>query len=175
MDKGIDKLIKMMRAQEGLFGSVELTPDDAAELIAALEQTQQKASVYDMLREDYSLSGSLADFVDRQATRITYLEKTLRGTEETLIAASDKIAELESAPNGMMQLSNELAEMKRSGKWVARSAHMPDPNDKRRVCVYTPNIADDIRYRLVPASLFKAVCSDATHWHYIEPPVEGGE
>ena len=82
---------------------------------------------------------------------------------------------LQSAPNGMMQLSNELAEMKLIGKWVARSAHMPDPNDKRRVCVYTPNIADDIRYRLVPASLFKAVCSDATHWHYIEPPVEGGE
>lgn len=44
MNKGIDEIIKMMRAQEGLWGSVELTPDDAAELIAALEQTQAQSS-----------------------------------------------------------------------------------------------------------------------------------
>lgn len=35
---------------------------------------QQKAEVYDMLREDYGIKGSLADFVDWQAKRITELE-----------------------------------------------------------------------------------------------------
>lgn len=59
--------------------------------------------------------------------------------------------------------------------WVKRSEQMPSPTDPRRVCVFTQNPAVDIRYRLVPANLFKAVCTDATHWHYVDDPVEGGE
>nr|DAH52775.1 MAG TPA: RNA polymerase II subunit [Caudoviricetes sp.] len=35
---------------------------------------QQKAEVYDMLREDYELDGGLVDFVDWQAKRIKELE-----------------------------------------------------------------------------------------------------
>ncbi|CNL23068.1 phage-like protein [Yersinia enterocolitica] len=57
--------------------------------------------------------------------------------------------------------------------WIKRSDQMPDPNQKRRVCVFTPSSAADLRYRLVPANLFKAVCSSATHWHYVNDPVEG--
>ncbi|EKY1962322.1 hypothetical protein RA241_003712 [Cronobacter sakazakii] len=30
---------------------------------------------------------------------------------------------------------------------------------------------EDMRYRFVPASLLKTVCSDATHWFYMLPPV----
>ncbi|EOD4075128.1 hypothetical protein ACJQ68_004165 [Yersinia enterocolitica] len=56
--------------------------------------------------------------------------------------------------------------------WIKRSDQMPDPNQKRRVCVFTPSSAADLRYRLVPANLFKAVCSSATHWHYVNDPVE---
>ncbi|MFQ6284471.1 hypothetical protein ACLMPM_03565 [Yersinia enterocolitica] len=57
--------------------------------------------------------------------------------------------------------------------WVKRSDQMPDPSQQRRVCVFTPNDAADLRYRLVPANLFKAVCTSATLWHYVNDPVEG--
>lgn len=57
--------------------------------------------------------------------------------------------------------------------WIKCSDQMPDPNRQRRVCVFTPHHAADLRYRLVPANLFKAVCSSATHWHYVNDPVEG--
>ena len=48
-----------------------------AELVEALEKTQAKADVYDMLRDDYGLREKgvgLADFVDWQANRIAELE-----------------------------------------------------------------------------------------------------
>ena len=54
--------------------------------------------------------------------------------------------------------------------WVACSERMPDTASEKRVCVYTPTTHVDMRYRFVPASLFKAVCSSATHWYYMEPP-----
>lgn len=69
----------------------------------------------------------------------------------------------------------EAAEARLLVPWIQRSEKMPDPKDKRRVCVFTPNPVADLRYRLVPANLFKAVCSSATHWHYVDDPVEGGE
>lgn len=58
------------------------------------------------------------------------------------------------------------------GKWIPVSERKPDPKSEQRVCAYTPTPHEDIRYRFVPASLFKAVCSDATHWHYMEPPAD---
>lgn len=58
--------------------------------------------------------------------------------------------------------------------WIPVSERMPDPKSELRVCVYTPNPHEDIRYRFVPASLFKAVCRDATHWHYMSAPKEVG-
>lgn len=54
--------------------------------------------------------------------------------------------------------------------WIPVSEHLPDPKSEQRVCVYTPTPHEDMRYRFVPASLFRAVCSDATHWYYMEPP-----
>ena len=54
--------------------------------------------------------------------------------------------------------------------WIPVSERMPEPNSEQRVCVYTPSPHDDMRYRFVPASLFKTVCKDATHWHYMKPP-----
>ena len=58
--------------------------------------------------------------------------------------------------------------------WIPVSERMPDPKSELRVCVYTPTPHEDIRYRFVPASLFKAVCRDATHWHYMSAPKEVG-
>lgn len=45
---------------------------DAAENRSA--ELSQKADIYDMLRQDYELHGSLVDFVDWQAKRIAELE-----------------------------------------------------------------------------------------------------
>lgn len=39
-----------------------------------IAELSQKADIYDMLRQDYGLQGSLVDFVDWQAKRITELE-----------------------------------------------------------------------------------------------------
>ena len=58
--------------------------------------------------------------------------------------------------------------------WIPVSERMPDPKSELRVCVYTPTPHEDIRYRFVPASLFKAVCRDATHWQYMSAPKEVG-
>ena len=54
--------------------------------------------------------------------------------------------------------------------WIPVSERMPEPESERRVCVYTPTPHEDMRYRFVAASLFKVVCRDATHWHYMTPP-----
>ncbi|MHA1068446.1 DUF551 domain-containing protein [Enterobacter ludwigii] len=54
--------------------------------------------------------------------------------------------------------------------WVACSERMPDPDSEFRVCAYTPTPHEDVRFRFVPASLFKSVCRDATHWQYMLPP-----
>lgn len=40
-----------------------------------ISELEQKAEIYDMLRTDYELEGSLVDFVDWQAKRIEMLEK----------------------------------------------------------------------------------------------------
>lgn len=45
---------------------------EAAEKLIA--ELSQKADIYDMLRQDYGLQGSLVDFVDWQAKRIAELE-----------------------------------------------------------------------------------------------------
>ncbi|EDJ7306030.1 hypothetical protein M8D79_004225 [Salmonella enterica] len=55
--------------------------------------------------------------------------------------------------------------------WISRAKQMPDPTSEKRVCAFTPTERDDLRYRFVPASLFKIVCSDATHWFYMLPPL----
>lgn len=55
--------------------------------------------------------------------------------------------------------------------WISRFEKMPDPSSEKRVCAFTPTNHDDMRYRFVPASLFKTVCKDATHWRYMVPPV----
>lgn len=54
--------------------------------------------------------------------------------------------------------------------WIDRNDSMPDPDSKKRVLVFTPTQHEDMRYRLVPASLFKGVCRDGTHWTYVDDP-----
>lgn len=57
-------------------------------------------------------------------------------------------------------------------EWLKCSERMPDPESKKRVCVYTPSPHEDLRYRFVAASLFKPVCREASHWHYMTEPTD---
>ena len=57
-------------------------------------------------------------------------------------------------------------------QWIDKKESMPDTNSKKRVLVFTPTQHEDMRYRLVPSSLFKAVCRDGTHWMYVDDPKE---
>lgn len=87
-------------------------------------------------------------------------------------------AELEMMANGNNPVANayrELLEFRRNSPvtpdvWIPVSVRMPDPKSEARVCVYTPTPHEDLRYRFVPASLFKTVCRDASHWRYMTAP-----
>ena len=63
---------------------------------------EQKAEVYDMLREDYELEGGLVEFVDWQAKRIKELEAEnarLRQQRDAANAQLDfLIEEMKKAP-----------------------------------------------------------------------------
>ncbi|HBS6307858.1 TPA: hypothetical protein MAM15_002642 [Klebsiella pneumoniae] len=69
-----------------------LSPAETMELVEALEKTQAKADIYDMLRDDYGLREKgvgLADFVDWQAKRIAELEsRTVKLPEPFKLAKS---------------------------------------------------------------------------------------
>lgn len=68
------------------------------ELVKALEAAEkriaelsQKADIYDMLRQDYELHGSLVDFVDWQAKRIAELEASHGNLREAVAGIHNTI------------------------------------------------------------------------------------
>lgn len=63
-----------------------LSPAETIELVEALEKAQTKNEL---------VTGGIA-IAEKLRERIAYLEKRLRGTEESLIASTDMVAELES-------------------------------------------------------------------------------
>lgn len=54
--------------------------------------------------------------------------------------------------------------------WIKCSESMPEEVSEQRVCAFTPSPHVDVRFRLVPAAMFKQVCRDATHWKYMAAP-----
>ncbi|EBD9024095.1 hypothetical protein DAC68_15910 [Salmonella enterica] len=64
----------------------------------------------------------------------------------------------------------EIKQPSSNSGWIPVSERLPNPKSELRVCVYTPTPHEDMRFRFVPASLFKAVCRDATHWKYMHQP-----
>ncbi|TNV14948.1 ead/Ea22-like family protein [Buttiauxella sp. B2] len=66
-------------------------PVNVQTLIAALEQSQAEREEF---RKRLKLERSILEDADK---RIAELEKSLRGTEESLVAAVDQIAELETS------------------------------------------------------------------------------
>ncbi|TDX14591.1 Ead/Ea22-like protein [Buttiauxella sp. BIGb0552] len=93
-------------------------PKNVLALIAALERAQRANAAQDT-------------HINQQADRIESLESKNAGLGKSLASAHKHIAELEAAPNGMMQLSNELAEMKRKCvELTVWYGAMPESNGK---------------------------------------------
>ncbi|EKN3953015.1 hypothetical protein NUF55_003855 [Yersinia enterocolitica] len=125
-------------------------PSEILALIAQLEAAQKE-------RDEFRLAFQQ----NEQAKQELFAQKDL------LITANLNISRRAEKAEAELSAANE------KHGWIKRSDQMPDPNQQRRVCVFTPSSAADLRYRLVPANLFKAVCSSSTHWHYVNDPVEG--
>ncbi|MFP2504476.1 hypothetical protein [Buttiauxella gaviniae] len=117
MDKGIEALIadlktaakeskelsSIARYKKGIDAKAKFdalaTEENVLALIAALEQShKEKSHLEYRLKnvQDAFLAGD--ERALRAERRVSELEKTLRGTEENLIAAVDQVAELESQP-----------------------------------------------------------------------------
>ncbi|EFM6528058.1 ead/Ea22-like family protein [Escherichia coli] len=122
-------------------------------------------------------SGFDEDFQMEQQANAEFIAAANPATVLALLGeletAKKRIAELEAEPVSQAYKLNEL-----SGNspvtpdgWISRFEEMPDPSSEKRVCAFTPTNHEDMRYRFVPASLFKTVCRDATHWFYMLPPV----
>ncbi|EPE5151576.1 hypothetical protein ACVQFJ_004114 [Yersinia enterocolitica] len=136
------------------FGDFPLISREQS-LIAQLEAAQKER---DALREVHIGAGS-----NTRAAADIYFQLV----EELQVPAGGSLVGV------IDNLKAELSAANEKHGWINCSDQMPDPNQQRRVCVFTPSSAADLRYRLVPANLFKAVCSSSTHWHYVNDPVEG--
>ncbi|MGX5107219.1 DUF3850 domain-containing protein [Enterobacter cloacae] len=145
---------------------------------APVEDTeiQRKASTHDAICEKYNVD-SLSDFVDWQRNHIAELEAAPPapvGDGETAVmpdfsgyALTQRECYQAGKKAGLAEAGNYPVA---HDGWVACSERMPDPDSKFRICAYTPTSHEDVRFRFVPASLFKSVCRDATHWQYMLPP-----
>ncbi|MCK6733048.1 hypothetical protein L8T14_07255 [Enterobacter bugandensis] len=81
----LDELEAVQKTSAARLGAIDTTHkmfqrerdrSEAAEKLIA--ELSQKADIYDMLRQDYDLQGSLVDFVDWQAKRIAELSHHLQ-------------------------------------------------------------------------------------------------
>lgn len=124
-------LIAKIKKQLENFDTVVLKEDEANALVEALEKAQQKADVYNMLREDCNLRGKgigLANFVDWQAKRIAELEfirtsadKVQREFADELGCAGDNESILQAIEDLKVQSSTAL-ELKQAA--LADNAHL---------------------------------------------------
>lgn len=134
-----------------------VVPDESYQQLSELYHAQEKR----LFKIAQRIKGSAFDKYSHSPSQaIDVLECAIFGEDEACRAAM-----LAAAPQS---IGSDPATV--PGKWIPVSEHLPDPKSEQRVCVYTPTPHEDMRYRFVPASLFRAVCSDATHWYYMEPP-----
>lgn len=55
-------------------------------------------------------------------------------------------------------------------EWIKVEDRLPE---NERVIAFTPNDDLSLRYRFIPANMFKQIAKDATHWASLhEPPKE---
>ncbi|WP_145531816.1 hypothetical protein [Yersinia kristensenii] len=147
--------------------------------IGAGSNTRAAADIYFQLIEELEVpaGGSLIGVIDNLKAELSAAQKERDELREKFNEMSlQKQFWVKCAAESESQLEKAeaaLSAVNEKHGWIKCSEQMPDPNRQRRVCVFTPHHAADLRYRLVPASLFKAVCSSATHWYYVNDPVEG--
>ena len=68
----------------------------------------------------------------------------------------------------ILTLRERVAELEQ-GEWIMVDERLPS----ERCLAFTPNERDDMRYRIIPAGLFKQAATDATHWQPLpQPPKE---
>ncbi|WP_227719624.1 DUF551 domain-containing protein [Yersinia proxima] len=147
---------------------ITFTVDCILALIAQLEAAQKERGVYAAISEDV---GAIVTLLQGNEWAEHAAKTKVGGVlEHEITRLISSIADLRDRAE---KAEAELSAANQKHGWIKCRDQMPNPNQKLRVCVFTPNDASDLRYRLVPASLFKAVCSSATHWHYVNDPVEG--
>lgn len=158
-----------------------VTPSIVLTLLDERERNQQYIKRRDQENEDIALTvGKLRveleaaenNLIDSEC-HVAELEEALRDKQALLEASEKRIAELEAEPVSQDYKLNALDGNSpvTPDSWISRFEEMPDPSSEKRVCAFTPTNHEDMRYRFVPASLFKTVCRDATHWFYMLPPV----
>lgn len=184
---------------------VTLSFSDLGALLAKLEAAEAKVNHYaaaEYSRNSFDQTADIIKRADEAERKLEAAEKErddlldqefqqrLANAEHQLYMKDLAINNVKASRKAQFRkrkaLETENAELKERAEaaearllvpdaWIKCNEQMPDPKDPRRVCVFTLNPAADLRYRLVPASLFKAVCSSATHWYYVDDSVEGGE
>ena len=84
----LDELEAVQKVSAARLGAIDTTHkmfqrerDRAEKAEKRIAELSQKADIYDMLRQDYGLQGSLVEFVDWQAKRIAELERKEQHSE----------------------------------------------------------------------------------------------
>ncbi|HHL4241889.1 TPA: ead/Ea22-like family protein [Escherichia coli] len=179
-ESGFDEDFQMEQQANAEFIAAA-NPATVLALLDERERNQQYIKLRDQENEDIALTvGKLRveleaaenNLIDSEC-HVAELEEALRDKQALLEASEKRIAELEAEPVSQAYKLNALdgnSPVTPDG-WISRFEEMPDPSSEKRVCAFTPTNHEDMRYRFVPASLFKTVCRDATHWFYMLPPV----
>lgn len=162
-----------------------LSPDSIGEEMKRIYSDGHQVIGYELRGEQYSVvvgsawNVAMASFRAELKARIAEAEgaKIYGNRIDDSLPSPVSLKEVDTAPAQFESLAGEsvsesykLNDPVIPDGWVACSERMPDPESKFRVCVYTPTPHEDLRFRFVPASLFKSVCRDATHWQYMLPP-----
>lgn len=99
MEALLDELEAVQKTSAARLGAIDTTHkmfqrerDRADSAEKRNSELSQKADIYDMLREDYGLQGSLVEFVDWQAKRIAELEASHGKLREAIAGIHNTIS-----------------------------------------------------------------------------------
>lgn len=172
MTKQLEALIAKIKKQTESFDTVVLKEEEAKALIAELDMALQYVKQRD---EDNQ-------YLIRQRNEREHLENSPLAVKlpadsidyKALVLQIAEIAHGGPVDIGLLPVTvrsmQQICAAPQMPGWISVDAELPDPGDARRVCAYTPSEYGDFQYRSVPASLFKSVCRQATHWHYFTVP-----
>ncbi|XUV83509.1 hypothetical protein ACREYP_08850 [Enterobacter sp. TMH.L2] len=172
MNKQLEALIAKIKKQAESFDTVVLKEDEAKALIAAIDLTLQYVKQRD---EDNQYLMRLHNEREHMQTIPSAVKLPAEGTDyKSLVMQLAEIVHGGQVDIGRLPVTirsiQQLCAAPQMPGWISVDEELPDPNSNKRVCAYTPSEYGDFQYRSVPASLFKSVCRQATHWHYFTVP-----